>query len=123
MSTILMSIKPEYVKKIFDGTKKYEYRKTKCKIKPTKIIVYTSSPIKKVVGEIIIEDILYDKKEIIWDKTKVSGGIEKKNYDKYFEKKEDAIAYKIKEYIKYDSPKELSEYNIKYAPQSYVYIK
>ncbi len=118
-----MSIKPEYVKKIFDGTKKYEYRKTKCKIKPTKIIVYTSSPIKKVVGEIIIEDILYDKKEIIWDKTKVSGGIEKKNYDKYFEKKEDAIAYKIKEYIKYDSPKELSEYNIKYAPQSYVYIK
>lgn len=123
MSTILMSIKPEYIKKIFDGTKKYEYRKTKCKIKPTKIIVYTSSPIKKVVGEIIIEDILYDKKEIIWDKTKVSGGIEKKNYDKYFEKKDNAIAYKIKEYIKYDSPKELSEYNIKYAPQSYVYIK
>lgn len=123
MSTILMSIKPEYVKKIFDGTKKYEYRKTKCKIKPTKIIVYASTPVKKVVGEIIIEDILYDKKEIIWDKTKVSGGIEKKNYDKYFEKKEDAIAYKIKEYIKYDSPKELSEYNIKYAPQSYVYIK
>ena len=43
--------------------------------------------------------------------------------ESYFEKKEDAIAYKIKEYIKYDSPKELSEYNIKYAPQSYVYIK
>ena len=33
------------------------------------------------------------------------------------------IVNKIKEYIKYDSPKELSEYNIKYAPQSYVYIK
>ena len=55
--------------------------------------------------------------------TGYAGGIEKKNYDKYFKKKEDAIAYKIKEYIKYDSPKELSEYNIKYAPQSYVYIK
>ena len=67
--------------------------------------------------------ILYDKKEIVWNKTKTSGGIEKKNYDKYFEKKDNAIAYKIKEYIKYDSPKELSEYNIKYAPQSYVYIK
>ena len=53
MSTILMSIKPEYVKKIFDGTKKYEYRKTKCKIKPTKIIVYASTPVKKVVGDII----------------------------------------------------------------------
>ena len=31
MSTILMSIKPEYVNKIFSGEKKYEYRKRICK--------------------------------------------------------------------------------------------
>ena len=58
MCNMLISINPQHVENIFNGTKKYEYRKTKCKIKPTKIIIYASSPIKKVVGEIIIEDIL-----------------------------------------------------------------
>ena len=122
MSTILMSIKPEYVNKIFNGSKKYEYRKIKCKNDPDRIIVYSSYPIKKVIGELIIEEVLYDDKEIIWKKTNEYGGIEKKKYDEYFKNKEYAIAYKIKEYIKYDIPKELKEYNINQAPQSYIYI-
>lgn len=123
MSTILMSIKPKYVIKLFDGSKKYEYRKTKCKNIPDKIIVYSSSPIKKVIGELIIEEVLYGHKEKIWDKTNIHGGIEKNKYDDYFKNKEYAVAYKIKEYVKYDIPKELKEYNVDKAPQSYIYIK
>ena len=38
MSKILMSIKPEYVDKIFSGEKKYEYRKRLCKKKIDTII-------------------------------------------------------------------------------------
>jgi predicted transcriptional regulator len=118
-----MSIKPEYVNKIFNGSKKYEYRKIKCKNKPNKIIVYSSSPIKKIVGELIVEEIIYDKKEVIWENTNMYGGIEKNKYDEYFKNKEFAVAYKIKKYIKYDIPKELKDYNICNPPQSYVYIK
>lgn len=123
MNTILMSIKPVYVDKIFDGTKKYEFRKTRCKTKPNRIIVYSSSPVKKVVGELIIEEVLFDDKEIIWNKTNIYGGIEKDKYDNYFKNKKYAVAYKIGKYIKYDIPRELKEYNIKSAPQSYIYIK
>lgn len=123
MSIILMSIKPEYVNKIFDGSKKYEYRKTKCKNNPDKIIVYSSSPIKKVVGELIIEEVLYDKKETIWKSTNSYGGIDKNKYDKYFKNNDYAIAYKIKKSVKYDVEKELNDYNINTAPQSYIYIK
>ena len=36
MSTILLSIKPEYAKKIIDGTKKYEFRKRLAKHPVTK---------------------------------------------------------------------------------------
>ena len=64
MSTILMSIKPEYVNKIFDGTKRYEYRKKLCKQRIDKIIVYSSSPIKKIVGELIIEVYYIIKKKL-----------------------------------------------------------
>lgn len=122
MNTILMSIKPVYVDKIFEGTKKYEFRKTKCKNEPNRIIIYSTSPIKKVVGELIIEEILFDDKEIIWNKTNMYSGIKKDKYDNYFKNKKYAVAYKIGKYIKYDIPKELKEYNITKAPQSFIYI-
>jgi predicted transcriptional regulator len=117
-----MSIKPEYVNKIFSGIKKYEYRKIKCKSAIDKIIVYSTSPVKKVVGELIIDDILCGPKENIWEETSKYGGIEKSKYDEYFKKQELAFAYKIKKYIKYKNEKDLSDYNIKIPPQSYIYL-
>ena len=123
MSVILMSIKPEYVDKIFSGEKKYEYRKRMCKEKIDTIIVYSSSLIQKVVGELKIKQVLYDKKSIIWDKTNRYGGITKTKYDKYYENCDYAVAYEIEKAILYDKPKDLKDYNLKATPQSYVYIK
>ena len=122
MSKILMSIKPEYVDKIFFGEKKYEYRKRICKKKIDTIIVYSSSPIQKVVGELKIEKVLYDKKSIIWNKTNRYGGITKTKYDKYYENCDYAVAYEIEKAILYDKQKDLKDFNVQMAPQSYVYI-
>ena len=49
---VLMSIKPKYVEKILSGEKKYEYRKTLLKKDVESILVYSTSPVKKVVCEI-----------------------------------------------------------------------
>ena len=122
MSIILMSIKPEYVDKIFSGEKKYEYRKRMCKEKIDRIIVYSSFPIQKVVGELIIKRVLYDKKSKIWNKTNRYGGITKTKYDKYFENCNYAVAYEIEKAILYNKQKDLKDFNVKMAPQSYVYI-
>lgn len=123
MSTILMSIKPEYVNKIFSGEKKYEYRKRICKKQIDKIIVYSSSPIQKVVGELIIKQVLYDNKNTIWNKTNLYGGISKECYDKYYKNCDNAVAYEIEKAVLYDKPKDLKDFNIITAPQSYIYIK
>ena len=122
MSVILMSIKPEYVDKIFTGEKKYEYRKRMCKEKIDTIIVYSSFPIQKVVGELKIKQVLYNKKSIIWDKTNRYGGITKTKYDKYYENCDYAVAYEIEKAILYDKQKDLKDFNVRTAPQSYVYI-
>lgn len=122
MSTILMSIKPKYVDMIFNGYKTYEYRKKPCKKDIDKIIVYSSSPVKKIIGELLIDEVLYDEKDIIWNKTHLTGGINRKEFDEYFGNQDKALAYKIKKYIKYDEYKTLKDYNILYSPQSYVYI-
>ena len=55
---ILLSINPEYVKKIFSGDKEYEYRRNIFKNKEVQsIIIYCTYPIKKIVGEFFIEKI------------------------------------------------------------------
>ena len=40
----------------------------------------------------------------------------------YYAGKDKAIAYKLKDVIVYDTPKELSDYGISQAPQSFVYL-
>ena len=123
MYNMLISIKPEYVKNIFNGSKKYEYRKIRCKQDIDKIIIYSTYPIMKVVGEAKVEKILEDSPDRIWEKTKKYSGINLNFYQKYFKGRSKAIAYKLTNIKKYDSPKELSSYGIKAAPQSFVYIQ
>lgn len=121
--TVLLSIKPEFAEKIFNGTKKYEFRKSIFKRTDVhKIIVYASSPVKKVIGEFTIEDILNDNLDAIWDKTAVSSGISKGFYMAYFENKSKAYAIKIGRTKRYKQARELSDYNVHTAPQSFAYI-
>lgn len=52
MATVLLSIKPKYVQKILDGTKRYEYRKVNFARRIDKIIIYSSYPVKKMLGRL-----------------------------------------------------------------------
>ena len=123
MCAILLSINPVHVENIMNGTKKYEFRKKACKRHVDKIIIYSTNPIMKVVGEAEVEDILIDNPEKIWKKTKEKSGIDKKFFDKYYENREQAVAYKLKNIIKYEKPRDLKEYGIVSAPQSYQYLE
>ena len=76
----------------------------------------------RVVGEAEVEDILIDNPEIIWKKTEKKSGIDKKFFDRYYENREQAVAYKLKNVIKYREPKELKDYGINSAPQSFRYV-
>jgi len=49
---VLLSIKPKYAEMILSGEKKYEFRRAIFK-KPgiSKVVIYASSPVSKVIGE------------------------------------------------------------------------
>ena len=54
---IVLSIKPEFAFKIFDGTKKFEFRKSIFKnVNIKSVILYASSPIQQVIGEFEIDE-------------------------------------------------------------------
>lgn len=121
---VLLSIKPEFVELIFSGEKKFEYRKSIFKNPSiSTIIVYASSPIKKVIGEFEIGEIIKNDKEKVWEETKEQAGISKGFFDEYFQKKQVANAIGIKRVKKYETPKFLKkDFNIDFAPQSFMYV-
>ena len=120
---VLMSIKPKFSKKILDGTKTFELRKKIFKEKIEKVIIYESSPTKKVVGEFIIDKIISDTPQNIYSNYKECLGIAEKEYFEYFKDTNIAHAIKIKKVIKYDKELTLKDFNIIKAPQSYQYME
>lgn len=120
---VLLSIKPEYAFKIFEGSKKYEFRKFIFKRKDIeKVIVYASSPVQKVIGEFEIADILYEETELLWQMTQQYSGISKEFYNQYFENRDHAFAIQVGNVKEYAHPKLLSDFNIDFAPQSFAYL-
>jgi len=120
---VLLSIKPKYAEMILSGEKKYEFRRAIFK-KPDvrKIIIYASSPVSKIIGEFEIDDILSFDVSELWLLTMEYAGIDKDYYDSYFSGKEIGHAIKVKKAKKYPEYKELGEFNVKRAPQSFAYI-
>ena len=120
---ILLSIKPEFASKIFDGSKKYEYRRTIFKRKGVKsIVLYVSDPTRLVIGEFEIGDILYDKPDELWAKTWNHAGITKKGFMDYFTNLTQGYAIAIKQARKYETPLSLNELMISQPPQSFRYL-
>jgi predicted transcriptional regulator len=120
---VLLSIKPEFVNKIFSGQKKYEYRKTIFKRKDiNRVVVYATSPVCRVVGEFEIETILFDDIYTLWEETKIHSGIDEKFFFEYFTKKEKGYAIKIKNYEKYSESRKLEDVYHSVPPQSFAYI-
>lgn len=120
---ILMSIKTEYADKILNGTKLYELRKKPFNENVDTIIIYSSGKVKKVVGEFKIDKIIKDSPDNIWNLGEEVLGIDKKSFYEYFKHSEYAYAIKIKDVIKYDTPKDLKDFGINKAPQSFCYIR
>ena len=75
MCKVLMSINPEHVNNIMSGKKVYEFRKVKCKKKIDSIVIYSTSPIMKIVGEAEVIDLIEGSPELVWKKTCDGAGI------------------------------------------------
>lgn len=121
---VVLSIKPEFAFKIFDGSKKFEFRKAIFKNKEVKsIIVYASSPVQKVIGEFEIGKIFNNDLETLWKITHKYSGITENYFYEYFSEKENGYAIQVKKQKKYKTPKCLKkDFNLA-PPQSFAYLK
>lgn len=120
---VLLSIKPEYADKIFNGTKLFEFRRSIFKNPNIKtVVVYASSPVQQVIGEFEIEHILHERIDVLWDLAREHGGVQKQFFFDYFSDKDFGFAIKIRNTRRYKNAKNLQkDYKLK-PPQNFVYL-
>jgi type I restriction enzyme S subunit len=121
---VLLSIKPKYVKSIIEGDKRYEFRKAIFKNREiNRIYIYSSSPVKKIVGTFEIGSILEDHPIDLWDMVKEFAGINHRDFFAYFEGKSRAFAIEIQNLQEFTDP--INPYETMpgfVPPQSYCYM-
>jgi predicted transcriptional regulator len=123
-TSVLLSIKPHFVEKIFAGLKRYEFRRVIFKSKNvSKVVVYASHPVQRVVGEFEVGGVLALEQDKLWEQTKRYSGIERDYFDDYFADKKTAYAIKIKNVKRYERPLKLNRFfPSTRPPQSFMYL-
>jgi len=120
---VLLSIKPEFALRIFDGSKKYEYRRVIFKRRGVEtVVVYASDPIRRVIGEFEIGEIIHENPEQLWKQTCDHAGITKTRFMEYFGNNAKGYAIGIRQTLKYRNPLTLDELMLSLPPQSFMYL-
>lgn len=117
----LLSIKPCYVAQIFSGGKRYEFRTKVFAQRVSRVIVYSTLPTGKIVGEFIVERVLSGTPQSIWAQCKDYAGLSREDFFTYFKGRKIAYAIAIKKPWLYRRSRQISSV-CKRPPQSYRYV-
>jgi type I restriction enzyme S subunit len=119
----LLSIKPKYVQAILTGRKKVEFRKRRFARPVKTILIYATSPIKKIVAHFKIGQIDEGSPENLWQQYQSVGGIAPESYWSYFKNAKMAVAISITELNTLEQPLNLYDLiGTDIPPQSYSYL-
>ena len=121
---VLLSIKPVFADRILARQKHFEFRKTIFKDESVKhVLIYSSSPVKLVVGRFKIEDVIRLDPDGLWEITSKGAGISREFFDEYFYEKEHGYAIKIGKVQKFKRPYRLGKaWFYQAGPQSFAYV-
>ena len=119
----ILSIKPKYAERILSGEKGYEYRKRIFRSEDvSRIVMYATQPVSRLVGEFGIEQILRDEPDNLWKRTSDAAGLSRDQFDSYFENRSSGVAIAINQVEQFSPPidpwNEIEDF---YPPQSFRY--
>jgi predicted transcriptional regulator len=122
---VLLSVKPRFAEAILAGKKTFEFRRAVFRRSGVRtVVLYASSPTRKVVGEFTIEEILTLGLDELWGATHEGGAIDRGYFDQYFQGRTTGHALKVKSVRRYRSPLCLRKtFGIEYPPQSFCYVE
>ena len=125
---IILSIRPQYSRKILRGQKTVELRRRfpESTVRGTIAHIYATSPVQAMVGRAEISDIIRLPVSTIWREYAGKALVEKKDFDSYFAGLKEGVALKfenVRQLPRYLHLPELRErFNFE-PPQSFLYAK
>ena len=124
---LFISVKPEFVEKIFNGSKTIELRKSAPNIdKEDLVIIYCTSPVMSVIGTCRVKEIISNKPSKLWNDYSTKMGIDRKRYFEYFEGKDVAVGIILKDIKKNKKEISLAKLRSKFRnfhpPQTFRYF-
>jgi predicted transcriptional regulator len=121
---VLLSVKPQFAEAILTGEKTFEFRRALFRRADVKtVVLYASSPTRKVVGEFTIDEVLSLRLDALWKSTQNGGAINREYFDKYFHGRSAGYALKVKRAHRYRFPLCLrKDLGICHPPQSFCYL-
>lgn len=126
---LIISVKPEYARKILKGEKTIELRKCAPKKvgKDGYILIYVTAPVKELWGIYKIENIIKENPNTLWENFGKQTGITKQEFNDYYKENKSAFGIQLQEVknlfkhsINLDSLKNLIPGFM--PPQTYRYI-
>lgn len=125
---VVLSIKPYYSEKILEGSKTVELRRRFPISAPAGTIayIYSTSPVKAMVGTAAIRDVQKLPIEQIWTKFEASAYIERGSFERYFDGVDQGFALIFEDVKAFSNPLPLSKLREKFdfePPQSFLYAK
>lgn len=125
---VVLSIKPVYSEKILAGHKTVELRRRFPVSAPSGALayIYSTSPVKAMVGTASIREVLKLPVEQIWAEFESTAFIERPHFDRYFDGLDHGFALVFDRVKAFSRPLPLSELREKFGfepPQSFLYAK
>jgi len=124
---LLLSIKPQFVYKLLNGSKTTELRRVKPRVlEGDVVLIYETSPTMALVGYAIVESVTVECPDKLWKKIKTRSGITKSEFDQYYEGAEIGYAINFSDVNALVVPISLPSLRKKvkgfHPPQSYRYL-
>lgn len=123
-SSVILSIKPRFVEAIVNGSKSYEFRRTIFDgEKVSRAYIYSTSPVKRIVGSFRIGEIVRDRPDALWSRFGDRSGLEKDEFSSYYDRCERGYAIAIDDLERFADPIDPLEILPGFhPPQSFCYV-
>ncbi len=125
---VLLSLKPLYANLIFERRKTAELRRRIASgMRHRDVFIYVSSPVMELRGGFRVGQVWCDAPEDVWNMVRNRAGVNKRDFDTYFEGQTIAYALEITDIWKCQTPISLSTLRRQFSkfvvPQSWRYVR
>lgn len=122
-SVVLLSIHPQYVSKIFDGSKQVELRRVQLPKTIKYVVVYATTPVQRVIGFFEVGDVSTTTPESLWREFGHVAGVDRSEFFKYYTGAKSAVGIAVKRTYQLPNPIPLRSLNPDLTPpQGYRYL-